>query len=61
MKAEGKKKMNKNKSGKKNLMNMKRKIITGVSLLVIGTSTTVAASQHTDYFNDFFGGMQIAL
>ncbi len=57
MKAEGKKKMNKNKSGKKNLMNMKRKIITGVSLLVIGTSTTVAASQHTDYFNDFFGGM----
>lgn len=56
-KSEGKKIMDKNKSGKKNFMNMKKRIITGVSLLVIATSTTVAAAQHTDYFNEFFGGI----
>ncbi|MBP2242616.1 hypothetical protein J2Z40_003193 [Cytobacillus eiseniae] len=48
--------MDKNKSGKKAFMSMRKRVITGVAILVIGTSTTVAASQDTGYFNEFFGG-----
>lgn len=53
--------LNKRKSGKKALMNLRRKIGLGVALLVIATSTTVVASQESGYFNEFFGGITNSL
>ncbi|MCH1627170.1 hypothetical protein [Fredinandcohnia quinoae] len=38
-------------------MNMRKSMITGVVLLIIGTSTTVVASQNTGYVSEFFGGI----
>ncbi|WP_102273440.1 hypothetical protein [Cytobacillus massiliigabonensis] len=46
--------MNKDKAGKKPLKNMKRGMLAAAAVLVIGTSTTVAAAQNTDYFKMFF-------
>jgi hypothetical protein len=53
--------MDKNKSGRNAFMNMRKGIITGVAILVIGTSTTVIAAQDTGYFNEFFGGITNSL
>lgn len=50
--------MDKKKTGKKAFMNMRKGIVTGVAIMVIGTSTTVLASQDTGYINELFGGVK---
>lgn len=58
MKVEGMIIMDKNnKSGMKAFKSMRKTIITGAAIIVIGTSTSVAAAQNTDYFSEFFGGI----
>ena len=54
---EGEKIMDKKKTGKKAFMSMRKRIVTGVVIMVIGTSTTVLASQNTGYVNKVFGGI----
>lgn len=49
--------MEKNKSGKKGFMKMRKGVVAAVAIFVIGTSTTVVASQNTGYFNQFFEGI----
>lgn len=49
--------MDKKKTGKKAFMSMRKGIVTGVAIMVIGTSTTVLASQDTGYVNELFGGI----
>jgi hypothetical protein len=58
MKVEGMIIMDKNnKSGIKAFKSMRKTIITGAAIIVIGTSTSVAAAENTDYFSKFFGGI----
>ncbi|MEK5040129.1 hypothetical protein [Sporosarcina sp. FSL K6-3457] len=49
--------MDKKKTGKKAFMGMRKGIVTGVALILMGTSTTVLASQDTGYINELFGGI----
>jgi hypothetical protein len=49
--------MGKNKTGRKVFSDMGKRIMAGAAIIVIGTSTTVAASQEKGYFSEFFGGV----
>lgn len=49
--------MDKKKTGNKAFMSMRKGIVTGVALMLIGTSTTVLASQDTGVVNKLFGNI----